>query len=216
MTRFVFYYRTTLELLRREEGECILGEAGWRGYWTRKHGSWVQQELNVQDFTNEEITAKPLLLMLCLQLTFDHNNVCLRADPLDFWRLLQFIAVRVVGSTALIHARFIEGEASEVNGASGMSYICGIYMHMVVPCAVKELGEGLVGLFTLYKPPLHLRDGVSYHLTMQLCAVTDELRLRQRRLDKPRWAPFTVSPANRDITKFWMVGLKQARWFHGW
>lgn len=124
--------------------------------------------------------------MLLRPLTFDDNNVCLRADPLDFWRLLQFIAVRVVGSAALICARVVEGEACEVNGASGVRYICGIYLHTVIPCPIRELGEGLVGLFTLYKPPLHLRDGVTYHLTMQLCAVTDQLHLRQGRLDKAR------------------------------
>lgn len=123
--------------------------------------------------------------MLRLQLTLDHNNVCLRADPLDFWRLLQFIAVGIVGSTALIHAGVIEGEASEVDGASGVGYICGVYAHTVVPCAVKELGEGLIGLFTFYKPPLHLRDGASNNFAVQLCAVTGELHLRQGRLDKP-------------------------------
>lgn len=111
--------------------------------------------------------------MLHLPLTFNHNNVCLRADPLDFWRLLQRIAVGVVGSTALIHARVIECEASEVNGASGMDYIRGIYLHTVIPCPVEELGEGLIGLLALNEPPLHFRDGVSYHLTMQLCTITD-------------------------------------------
>lgn len=143
-------------------------------------------ELNVQDFTNEEVTAKLLLLMLPLPLTFDHNNVCLRADPLDFWRLLQFIAVGVVGSAALVRARVVKGEASEVNGASGMCYICGIYLDTVVPCPVKELGEGLIGLLTLYKPPLHFRDGVPYHLTMQLCTVIEQLHLREGRLDEAR------------------------------
>lgn len=149
-------------------------------------GVECNRSLNVQDFTNEERTAKLLLLMLPLPLTFDHNNVCLRADPLDFWRLLQFIAVRVVGSAALVRARVVEGEASEVNGASGMCYVCGIYLDTVIPRPVKELGEGLVGLFTLYKPPLHLGDGVPYHLTMQLCGVADQLHLRQGRLDKTR------------------------------
>lgn len=124
--------------------------------------------------------------MLPLPLTFDHNNVCLRADPLDFWRLLQFIAVGVIGSAALIRARVVEGEASEVNGAGGVCYVCGIDLHTVVPCPVKELGEGLVGLFALYKPPLHLGDGVPDHLTVQLCAVTDQLHPRQGRLDEAR------------------------------
>lgn len=66
------------------------------------------------------MTAKPHPLMLHLPLTFNHNNVCLRADPLDFGRLLQRIAVGVVGSAALVHARVIEAEAREVNGASGV------------------------------------------------------------------------------------------------
>ncbi len=36
MTRFVFYYGTTLELSGRGEGECNLGEAGWRGVLDRE------------------------------------------------------------------------------------------------------------------------------------------------------------------------------------
>lgn len=194
-----------------KEKECILGEAGWKGYWTRKHGSRVLQELNVQDFSNEEVIARPLLLMLHLQLTFHHNNVCLRVDPLGFWRLLQFIAVRVVGSTALVHAGIIEGEASEVNSAGGVRYICGIDMHTVIPSPIKELCEGLVGLLTLYKPPLHLRDGVSYYLTMQLCTATGKLHLGEGRLNKSSWVQFTINPANRDVKIFYNVGLKQAR-----
>lgn len=39
ITRLFFYYRTTLNLWEKEEGECTLGEAVWRGFWTRKHGS---------------------------------------------------------------------------------------------------------------------------------------------------------------------------------
>lgn len=126
------------------------------------------------------------LLILLLSLTFDYNNVCLRADPLDFWRLLQFIAVGIVGSTALVCARVVEVEASEVDGAGSMCYIGGIYLYTVTPCPVKELGEGLIGLFTLDKPPLHLRNGVPYHLTMQLYAVIGQLHLRQGRLDETR------------------------------
>lgn len=124
--------------------------------------------------------------MLPLPLTFNHNNVCLRADPLDFWRLLQFIAVGVVGSAALVCARVIEGEASEVNGARGMCNICGIYLHTVVPCSVKKLGGGLVGLLTHYKPPLHLGNGTPYDLAMQLRAVIYQLHPREGRLDKTR------------------------------
>lgn len=143
-------------------------------------------ELYIQGVMNEEITAKLFLLMLPLPLTFDHNNVCLRADPLDFWSLLQFVAVGVVGSAALVRARVVEVEASEVNGASGVRYICGVYLHTVIACAVKELSEGLVGLFALYEPPLDLGDGVPYHLTVQLCAVTDQLHPRQGRPDEAR------------------------------
>lgn len=67
------------------------------------------------------------LLVLPPPLTFDHNNVCLRADPLDFGHLLQFIAVGVIGSAALVRAGVVEGEASEVNGARGVRYVRGVY-----------------------------------------------------------------------------------------
>ena len=124
------------------------------------------------------------LLVLPLPLTFNHNNVCLRADPLDFWRLPQFVAVGVVGSAALVRARVVEGEASDVNGASGVCYVCGVYLNVVIPSAIKELREGLVGLFALYEPPLHLGDGVPYHLAVQHGAVAHQLHLRQGRLDE--------------------------------
>lgn len=126
------------------------------------------------------------LLMLPLPLTFNHNNVCLRADPLDFWHLLQIVTVRIVGSSALVRARVVEVEARDVKGASGVCYICGINQHTVIICPVKELGEGLVGLFTLYKPPLDFRDGVPNHFTVQLCAVTDQFHPRHGGFDKSR------------------------------
>lgn len=196
ITRFVFYYRKTLELEERRGGVYI-GSSRMNRVLDREAWELSVTGLNVQVFTNEEIIAKLLLLMLPLPLTFDHNNVCLWTDPLDFWRLLQFIAVWVVWSTALICAWVVKGEAREVNGASGMYYICGIYLDTVISCPVEELGKGLIGLFTLYKPPLHLRDGIPYHFAMKLCAVTNQLHLRQGRLGKTRWAPFTVSPAHK-------------------
>lgn len=132
------------------------GDRGWRG-----PGS-----MGVGHFANEE-RFEPLL-MLPLPLTLNDNNVSLRADPLDFWRLLQFIAVRVVGCPALVCARVVEGEASEVNGASGVCYICGVNMNPVVPRSIKELSVGLIVLLAFNKPPLHLWNGVPYHLAMQL------------------------------------------------
>lgn len=126
------------------------------------------------------------LLVRPLPLTFNHNYVCLRADPLDFGRLLQFIAVGVVGSAALVRARVVEGEASEVDGARGVRYVGGIDLHALVPGPVKELREGFVGLLALYEPPLNLGDGVSYHLAVQLCVIIDQLHLRQRGLGETR------------------------------
>lgn len=158
-----------------------------------------ERELDIQDLANREQRAEPLLLTLDLPLTFHHNNVRLRADPLDFGRLPQLVAVGVVGSAALVHAGVIEGEASDVNAASGVSYIRGIDLHALVSRPVKKLGEGLVGLFPLHKPPLHLGDGGSYDLTVQLCAVTDEPHLRQGTLNEPRWGQVSVSPAIRGV-----------------
>lgn len=107
-------------------------------YWGGKRMDWGdEQELDIQDFANEEQRAEPLLVTLHLPLTFHHNNVCLRADPLDFGRLLQLVAVRVVGGAALVHARVIEGEASDVNGTRGVSYVCGIDLHTLVSSPVK-------------------------------------------------------------------------------
>lgn len=171
------------------EGVCIQG---------KEDGLGDEQELDIQDFANEEQRAEPLLLALDLPLTFHHNNVCLRADPLDFGRLLQLVAVGVVGSTALIHAGVIESEASDVNAASGVSYVRGIDLHTLVSRPIKKLGEGLIGLFPLHKPPLHLGDGVSNYLTVQLCTITSELHLRQGALNEPRWGQVTVGPANRE------------------
>lgn len=51
-TRFIVYYRKT-QILRRKKGEHVLDGAGWRRYWTRKTG----QEVDVQDFTSEELTV---------------------------------------------------------------------------------------------------------------------------------------------------------------
>lgn len=124
--------------------------------------------------------------MPSLPLTFNHNNVCLRADPLDFWRLLQFVAVGVIRSAALVRAGVVEAEASEAHGARGVRCVCGIYLHAVVPRPAEELREGLVGLVALDEPPLHLGDGVPYHLTVQLCAVTNQLYLRHGGLDEAR------------------------------
>lgn len=73
-----------------------------------------------------------------------------------------------------------------------MGYVGGVYKHAVVPGPVKELGGGLVKLLALYEPPLHFRDGLSYHLTVQLCATALKLHLRQGGLDEARWAPDTV------------------------
>lgn len=171
------------------EGVCILG---------KEDGLGDEQELDIQDFANEEQRAEPLLLALDLPLTFHHNNVRLRADPLDFGRLLQLVAVGVVGSAALIHAGVIESEASDVNAAGGVSYVRGIDLHTLVSRPIKKLGEGLIGLFPLHKPPLHLWDGGSNYLTVQLCTITSELHSRQGALNEPRWGQVTVSPANRE------------------
>lgn len=171
------------------EGVCILG---------KEDGLGDEQELDIQDFANEEQRAEPLLLALDLPLTFHHNNVRLRADPLDFGRLLQFVAVGVVGSAALIHAGVIESEANDVNAASGVSYVRGIDLHTLVSRPIKKLGEGLIGLFTFHKPPLHLGDGGSNDLTVQLCTITSELHPRQGALNEPRWGQVTVGPANRE------------------
>lgn len=116
-----------MELLRRRSK-----------YTGGKRMDWGdEEEPDIQDFANEEQGAEPLLVTLNLPLTFHHNNVCLRANPLDFGRLLQFVAIRVVGGAALVHAGVIEGEASDVNGARGVSYICGIDLHALVSSPVK-------------------------------------------------------------------------------
>lgn len=172
----VLLARTALERLRK--GSVNTG--GARMDWGHK------RELDIQGCANEEHRAGPLLT-LRLPLTFHHNNVRLRADPLDFGRLLQLVAVGVVGSAALVHAGVTGAEASDANAASGVSYIRGIDLHALASRPVKKLGGGLAGLFALHEPPLHLGDGGPYDLTVQLCAVTNELRLRQGTPNEPRW-----------------------------
>lgn len=81
-----------------------------------------------------------------------------------------------------------------MNGASGVGYICGINVHTLVPCPVVQLGIGLIVLLPLDKPPLYLRDGVPYHLTVQLCVVVSESELGQGRLDKAGWVRLTHRP----------------------
>lgn len=125
--------------------------------------------------------------MALLSLTFNHNNVSLRADPLDFRSLLQIIAVGVVGGAALVRARVLKGKAGEAKGACGVFNICGIDFYTVAMSPVKQLGEGLIGLFAFNKPPLNLRYGVPYHLAVQLGAVIDQSQLRERRSDETRW-----------------------------
>lgn len=49
-------------------------------------------------------------------LTFDDKNVRLGTDPLDFGALRQVVAVRVVASPALIHARVVAREVCDVDG----------------------------------------------------------------------------------------------------
>lgn len=132
-----------------------------------------------RDTQEAGIVHRQLLLSRQLPLTLNDNNVSLRADPLDSRRLLQLIAVRVVGCPALVRPRVVEGEAVYVNGASGVGYVCGINVYALVPCPVVQLGVGLIVLLPLYKPPLHLRDGVSYHLTVQFCIIVSESELRQ-------------------------------------
>ena len=135
-------------------------------------------------------------------LTFDHNNVCLWADPLDFGRLLQLIAVGVVGGTTLVGARVVEAEFSEVDGARGVCEVRGVHLHAVVPCTVKQLSKGLVGLMALYEPPLHLGERGAHHLTVQLSQARDDLCLGQGTLDEARCAPWSVSQAHRESLCF--------------
>lgn len=81
-----------------------------------------------------------------------------------------------------------------MNGASGVGYVCGVNVHALIPCPVVQLGIGLIVLLSLYKPPLYLRDGVSYHLTMQLCIIVCKPELGQGRLDEAGWVRLTNRP----------------------
>lgn len=81
-----------------------------------------------------------------------------------------------------------------MNGASGVGYVCGINVYALVPCPVVQLGIGFIVLLPLYEPPLHLRDGVSYHLTVQLCVILSEPELGQGRLDEAGWVLLTNRP----------------------
>lgn len=117
-------------------------------------------------------------------LTLNDNKVSLWADPLDSRRSLELVAVRVVGCPALVRPRVIESEACEVNGARGVGYVCGINVYALVPCPVVQLGIGFIVFLPLYKPPLHLRDGVSYHLAVQLRVIVSKPELGQGRFDE--------------------------------
>lgn len=158
-----------------------------------------------RDTQEAGIVQPQLLLSRQLPLTLNDNNVSLRADPLDSRRLLQLIAVRVVGCPALVHPRVVEGEAVYVNGASGVGYVCGVNVYALVPSPIVQLGVGLIVLLPLYKPPLHLRDGVSYHLTMQFCIIVSESELRQGRLDEASWVRCTHRPRKNKRSDFMVV-----------
>lgn len=112
-------------------------------------------------------------------LTFDDKNVRLGTDPLDFGNLRQVVAVRVVASPALIHARVVACEVCDVDGAGRVQVVGGVDFDTVLPCAIPELSIGLIWLVSL-KPPLDLRDRIANRLAVQLHAVLSQSLLRQR------------------------------------
>lgn len=112
-------------------------------------------------------------------LTFDDKNVRLGTDPLDFGALRQVVAVGVVAGPALVHARVIGREVCDGDGAGGVQVVGGVDPDTVLPCAIPELGIGLVWVVAL-KPPLDLGDGAANRLAVQLHAVLSQSLLRQR------------------------------------
>lgn len=112
-------------------------------------------------------------------LTFDDKNVRLGTDPLDFGALRQVVAVGVVASPALIHARVVACEVCDGDGAGRVQVVGGVDFDTVLPCAIPELSIGLIGVVPL-KPPLDLRDGIANRLAVQLHAVLSQSLLRQR------------------------------------
>lgn len=111
-------------------------------------------------------------------LTFDDKNIRLGTDPLDFGALRQVVAVGVVASPALIHARVVAREVCDVDGTGRVQVVGGVDFDTVLPCTIPELIIGLIWLVSL-KPPLDLRDGIANRLAVQLDAVLSQSLLRQ-------------------------------------